>query len=152
MAGVDIFLLFPNSYMAGAVRAGLSRFRSIEGLEIPATLNESATEANVNTGTQIAIPGGSVGTALSAGVFTLNTAGAKTTATLLAAAGLTTNFTTISFAVTTAPAGVTIARGAGSAVYAQGSSVSFTNASVATNPVTITLASGDVVQVLYSGT
>lgn len=152
MAGVDIFLLYPNSFMAGAVRAGLSRFRSIEGLEIPATLNEAATEANVNTGTQVAIPGGSVVSALSAGVFTLNTAGAKTTAALLAAAGLTTSFSTLAFNIVTAPAGVLIARGAGSATYSQGSSVSFTSVTVASSPVTITLASGDVVIVSYSGT
>ncbi len=85
-------------------------------------------------------------------MFTLNTVGAKNTAALLAVAGLSTSFTTLTFAVTTAPTGVTIAQGAGSGVYAQGTTATFENISVTNNPVTITLAAGDVVSVLYSGT
>ncbi len=119
--------LYPDSKMAEAVRLGLSQFRYVD-------------------------VAGSAASAPSAGVFTLNTAGVKTTAALLAAAGLTTSFATLSFAVNTAPAGVTIAQGAGSAVYAQGSAPSFSNVSVTNNPVTLTMALGDVVSVLYSGT
>lgn len=153
MAGVDIFGLYPTSRMAGAVRAGLSQFRSIEGLEIPATYNPAATEANVNIGTQVAIVSGiTPGGSLEAGIFTLNTAGAKDTAALLVAAGLTSNFTTMVVSIVTAPAGIAIAQGAGSAVYGQGSVVSFTSVSVANNPVTITLAANDIVVVSYTGT
>ncbi len=85
------------------------------------------------------------------GVFTINTAGVKTTAQLLALAGLTSSFTTISITVNTAPAGVSIAQGAGSVIYAQGDVATFSNVSVANTPVTLTLATGDVVSVLYSG-
>ncbi len=119
--------LYPTSKMAQAVRLGLSQFRYVD-----------------------VAGGASAGT--SAGVFTINTAGVKTTAALLALAGLTTSFATLSFAVATAPAGVTIAQGAGSVVYPQGSTPMFSNVSVANNPITLTMAASDVVHVLYSGT
>ncbi len=150
MAGIDIFSLFPNSRMASAAKSGLSQFRSTEGVDIPATYNSAATPANVATGTRVALIGGVVGGDES-GVLTLNTAGAKTTAALLALAGLTSGFSSLSFNVNTAPAGVAIAQGAGFAIYPQGSAVSFIGVSVASNPVTITLATGDVVFMMYSG-
>jgi hypothetical protein len=151
MAGIDLFDLYPGSKMAVAARLGLSRFQSNEGVEIPATLNPVATVANVSDGSEdVVLIGGASGSA-QAGVFTLNTAGVKNTATLLAAAGLVSSFSTLSIAVITSAAGITIARGAGSAVYSQGAAVSFTNVSVANNSVTLTLAAGDVVVVLYSG-
>ncbi len=151
MAGIDIFSLFPNSRMASAAKSGLSQFRSGEDVAIPATYNTAATPANVATGTRVALIGGASGGS-SSGVLTLNTAGAKTTAALLALAGLTSEFSSLSFNVNTAPAGVLIAQGAGVAIYPQGEAVSFNNVSVASNPVTITLASGDIVFVMYTGT
>ncbi len=69
----------------------------------------------------------------------------------LALAGLTGDFITISITVDVAPAGVTIAQGAGSVVYPQGSVATFSNVSVSNGPITLTQALGDVVFVLYSG-
>jgi hypothetical protein len=130
MAGIDLPGQFPNSMMAGAVKRGQSRFITGEVASTPAT--------------------GASG--LSSGVFTLNTAGTKTTANLLAAAGLTTSFNSLSLGVQSSANGVTIAQGSGSAVYLQGSIVNLSGVSAATNPVTITMAAGDVVTCTYSGT
>src|SRR5580765_303357 len=151
MAGVDIFGLFPNSRMAAAVKSGLSQIRSVEGVEIPATYNSAATVANVATGTNVAIIAGASGGNTS-GILTLNTAGARTTAQLLALASLTHGFASLSFGINqVGSAGVMIAQGAGFAIYQQGAQISFSTVTVATNPVTITLGTNDVVYVLYSG-
>ncbi len=150
MAGIDIFELFPNSRMAAAAKSGLSQFRSVEGLDIPATYNSAATPANVATGTRVALIGGAVSGSES-GIVTLNTPGVLDTAALLALAGLTSEFSSLSFNVNTAPAGVLIAQGAGFAIYPQGEAVSFNNVSVANNPVTLTLVAGDTVFMMYSG-
>jgi hypothetical protein len=128
MAGIDRNNVFPNSMMAAAARAGQSRFRSVE--------SAAAT---------------SVGAGVSSGVFTLNTAGAKNMAALLAAAGLTTSFNSLSVAIVSSANGVTIAQGAGSNVYQQGAIVNFSNVSATSSPLTITLAAGDVVSFTYTG-
>ena len=130
MAGIDLNNVFPNSKMAQAAKLGQSRFRS----------DESVVASQPATG-----PG------LSSGVFTLNTAGTKTTANLLTAAGLTTGFNSLSVGVNASNNGVTIAQGTGQAVYKQGAVVEFTNIAAATNPITITMAAGDVVTCTYTG-
>jgi hypothetical protein len=132
MAGIDATNQFPNSRMALAAKLGQSRFRSDESV--------------ITAGGGSAPP-----VALSSGVFTLNTAGAKTTANLLTAAGLTTGFATLSIGINTSTNGVTVAQGTGSAVYRQGAVVEFNNISVATNPITLTLATGDIVTCTYTG-
>lgn len=129
MAGIDILGQFPNSVMARAARTGQSRFSS----------GEDTTVSGVGLGA-------------SSGVFTLNTAGTKTTANLLAAAGLTTSFNSLSIGVVTSTNGITIAQGSGSAVYQQGAIVNLSNVSLTSSPVTLTLATGDVVTFTYSGT
>lgn len=132
MAGIDILNQFPNSRMALAAKLGQSRFRS--------------DEAVITAG-----GGGGAISGLSSGVFTLNTAGAKTTANLLTAAGLTTSFTTLSVGVNTSTNGVVIAQGTGSGTYKQGAVVEFNNVATGTNPITLTLATGDVVTCTYTG-
>ncbi len=115
------------------------------GSLIPVSINSLYTaEDELDLGSSPSSSGAS-------GVFTLNTAGVKTTADLLAAAGLLSSFTTVSVIVNTAPAGITIAQGAGSVVYPQGASATFNDVSVSNGPITLTLASGDVVYVLYLG-
>jgi hypothetical protein len=118
--------------MAMAARLGQSRFRSDESVIV-------------------AGGGGTLPVSLASGVFTLNTAGAKTTANLLSAAGLTTSFASLSIGVNTSTNGVTVAQGTGSAIYKQGAVVEFNNVSVASNPITLTMATGDIVTCTYTG-
>jgi hypothetical protein len=129
MAGIDILNQFPNSRMAQAAKAGQSRFRSDESVVVSS----------------------GVAAGLSSGVFTINTAGTKTTANLLTLAGLTTSFSSLSVGVNTSTNGVTVAQGTGSAIYRQGAVVEFNNISVASNPITITMVTGDVVTCTYTG-
>jgi hypothetical protein len=133
MAGIDLLNQFPNSKMALAAKAGQSRFRSDETVIVSGG------------------GGGGAGTGLSSGVFTINTPGTKTTANLLTLAGLTTGFTSLSIGINSSASGVTIAQGTGSAVYKQGAVIEFNNISATTNPITLTMATNDVVTCTYTG-
>jgi hypothetical protein len=129
MAGIDIAGRFPNSIMAQAAKAGTSRFRSTESFQTSGS--------------------GVVG--LNSGIATVSGAGTKTTANLLTACGLTSNFSALSIGIQTSASGVTIAQGFGTAVYKQGSVINASNISPTNNPITLTMAAGDIVSLNYSG-
>lgn len=149
MAGIDIFGQFPNSKMAWAVKAGQSRLITGEVTSMAASYNPASSPGGVAGGGNTGIVAGGPGTL--SGVATLNTAGTKNTAALLAACGLTSSFTSLSVGVMASALGVTIAQGSGSNVYQQGAILNFSNISAANSPLTITMAANDVVTLTYSG-
>lgn len=155
MAGIDILGQFPNSRMAAAAKLGQSRFRSTEGVAIPATFNTAATPANVETGTNVAIVSGGGGGAatLSEKVATFTTAGATTRAALLAALGYTTQLAFLQLTVKTSVSGVTFAQGGGTVTLTAGSSITLgtRDGAPVVSDFSMTLASGDVVLVQAVG-
>jgi hypothetical protein len=142
MAGIDVLNAFPNSKMAKAVKLGQSRFMTGEEfVETGVFSEQSPTFGGIFTP-----DGGEPTVAAKASVLTIDTAGAYTTAELLAALGFATNFDVLNVAISSSSAGVSVAQGTGSIVLKSGAVVAFPGPITATqNPVTITLAAGDVV-------
>jgi hypothetical protein len=149
MAGIDILGKFPNSRMANAARLGQSRFISGEDVVVPG-VPSALPNPNAAGGVQpiTIVPGFNA----KSGVLTITGAATTTTANLLTDAGFTTAFTEISITINTSTAGVTLAQGGNSIVLKAGSSIGLSGPINATNsPITLTTATGDVVDISYTG-
>jgi hypothetical protein len=147
MAGIDIYGLFPNSKMAGAAKAGLSRFTSSESMSIPATFNPAAAPGNPAPPALVTSAG------LKTGSFPISVTGTTSMAQMMTAAALSTSFQWLTLTATTASAnGVTVTQGGVPVVLKQGQSVTFQNVATGTNPVSTTTGAGDLITGTFAGT